>query len=144
VNLLILGFGGNEADDPMRDPERYVTEFRAVIRHMRTGSPEMACLVFAPLDQGTRDDSGRVRTMESVPLIVESQARAAREEGCAFYNTFDAMGGEGSMGEWWRSRPRLSLSDFRHATPTGYEVIANMFYKALLEGFDGYLQRSGE
>jgi hypothetical protein len=43
------------------------------------------------------------------------------------------------MERWFRSRPRLAFGDFRHATPAGYRVLGNMFYKALLEGFSDYL-----
>ena len=64
----------------------------------------------------------------------------AADMGCAFYNTFEAMGGAGSMQRWFRSRPRLASGDFRHATPAGYEVIASLFYKAILKGFAAYLE----
>jgi lysophospholipase L1-like esterase len=139
-DLLVLGFGGNEADDPIGRMPRYADEFREVIRRMRAGREDMACLVFAPLDQARRDPRGAIRTIETVPLIVEAQRTAARAEGCAFFDTFAAMGGEGSMFAWSRARPRLALTDYRHATPAGYEVIGNVFYKALLKAFADHLR----
>ena len=48
--------------------------------------------------------------------------------------------GENAMRRWYKARPRLAMGDFRHATPAGYEIIGNMFYKALLAGFAGYLR----
>lgn len=141
VDLLILGFGGNEAGDPVSSVERYQAAYIKVIRRMRGDRREMSCLVFSPLDQGHVGADGKVVTMPSVPRIVEAQRRAALAEGCAFYSTFDAMGGKDSMRRWYASRPRLALGDLRHATPTGYEVIATMFYKALLQGFAEYQQR---
>ncbi|MFW6050757.1 MAG: hypothetical protein ACODAU_06260 [Myxococcota bacterium] len=141
VHLLVLGFGGNEADDPPGRMKGYEDEFVKVIRHMRGGRKDLACLVFAPLDQARRSERGGVRTIPTVPKIVEAQKRAARREGCAFYNTFEAMGGEGAMQRWYRSRPRLALGDFRHATPAGYEAIGNMFYKAILQDFARWLRR---
>ena len=139
-SLVILGFGGNEADDPIGRMPRYEEEVGEVIRLMR-GTPARPCLLVSPLDQEHRTPHGRVQTMPTVPRIVQAQRRAARAEGCAFFNTFEAMGGEGSMREWVRVRPRLGLDDYRHATPAGYEVIARMFYKALLKGFADYLAR---
>ncbi len=139
-SLLVLGFGGNEADDPTHRVEAYEQEFVQVIRRMRAGREAMACLVFAPLDQARRNERGDVETIPSIPVIVEAQRAAARREGCAFYDTFGAMGGEGAMRAWSRARPRLALSDYRHATPAGYEVIGNMFYKALLEAFADHLR----
>lgn len=134
VDLLMLAFGGNEADDQLREVEAYEAEYREVIKHMRL-TADQPCLIVAPLDQAERDTRGNVTTLPQVPVIVEAQKRAARAEGCAFYNTFEAMGGEGAMYRWSRSKPRLALSDYRHATPSGYEVIGNMLYKALLKGF---------
>lgn len=134
VHLLILGFGGNESSDNISG-ERYEEQVREVIRHIRGDREDLGCLLMAPLDQGEVDSRGRVRTIPTVPTIVAAQRRAAFAEGCAFFDTFEAMGGEGAMRAWSRSRPRLALSDYRHATPAGYEVIGNLFYKALLHDF---------
>jgi lysophospholipase L1-like esterase len=142
IHLVVLGFGGNEADDPVGVMRRnYEPEFARVIERMRAGREDMACLVFAPLDQASRDSFGRIETLPGVPVIVEAQRRAAARQGCAFYDTFAAMGGVGAMRVWARERPRLALDDYRHATPAGYEVIGNMFYKALLKAFAEYLAR---
>ncbi|MCS6797862.1 MAG: GDSL-type esterase/lipase family protein [Myxococcota bacterium] len=140
-DLLVLGFGGNEAEDPI-GPIRahYEGEMREVIRRVRAGRPDASCMLLAPLDQARRDERGRVVTFETVPLIVEAQRRAAAAEGCAFFDTFRAMGGEGAMARWSRTRPRLALTDFRHATPAGYEVIADLIYRALLSAFAEYLR----
>lgn len=140
TNLLILGFGGNEASDRIRR-ERYQADFEAVIERMRGNREDLACLVFAPLDQAERTERGRIESLETMNDIVAAQRAAAEEKGCAFFNTWRAMGGEGSMGEWLRARPRLAMSDLRHATPAGYAVIGNLFYKALLAGFADFLDQ---
>lgn len=139
TDLLVLGFGGNEAGDNIQRG-RYEEDFRRVIRRMRAGREDLGCLVFAPLDQAERDGRGRVRTMRTMHDIVAAQRAAAEAHGCAFFDTWTAMGGEGSMAAWYAARPRLAMSDFRHATPAGYEVIGNLFYKALLQGFADYLE----
>lgn len=141
TDLVVLGFGGNDADDPI-DRSQYEEQFVRVIERVRAGRADLGCLVFAPLDQGTIR-LGEVVTMPNVPVIVEAQRAAAARQGCAFYDTFQAMGGQGSMARWYRSRPRLALGDYRHATPAGYEVIGNMFYKALLRGFADWLATRG-
>lgn len=139
TNLIVLAFGGNDADDHMT-PEQYERDYRRIARMARRARPEAACLLMAPLDQAVRDERGRVQTIESVPVIVEAQRRAAAAEGCAFFDTYTAMGGEGAMRRWFRSDPRLAFGDYRHATPAGYTVIGNMLYKALLKGFADFLE----
>ncbi|MGB3049964.1 MAG: GDSL-type esterase/lipase family protein [Polyangiales bacterium] len=140
TNLIVLGFGGNEASDD-RTEQMFYEDYMKVLRHMRQGREDLACLVFAPLDQARRS-RGRIRTLPTIPLIVAAQRRAAIDSGCAFYDTWQAMGGEDAMRRWYKARPRLAMGDFRHATPAGYEIIGNMFYKAILAGFADYL--SGE
>ncbi len=141
TNLVVIAFGGNDADDN-RDEEDFFDTFRQVARLVRQARPEASCLLFAPLDQAERDERGRVVTLAPVPRIVSAMRRAAEAEGCAFFDTWTAMGGQGAMGRWFRRTPRLSSGDFRHATPAGYRVIGNLFYRALLHGFSGYLARS--
>ena len=137
VNLIVLGFGGNEASDE-RTEDAFYTDYLDVLKRMRQGREDLGCLVFSPLDQATRE-RGRIRTLDTIPLIVSAQRRAAFDSGCAFYDTWQAMGGTDAMRRWYKARPRLAMGDFRHATPAGYEIIGNMFYKALLAGFADYL-----
>jgi lysophospholipase L1-like esterase len=137
TNLIVLGFGGNEASDE-RTEEEFYEDYLMVLGRMRQGREDLSCLVFAPLDQARRT-RGRIRTLPTIPLIVAAQRRAAFDSGCAFYDTWQAMGGEDAMRRWYKAHPRLAMGDFRHATPAGYEIIGNMFYKALLAGFADYL-----
>jgi lysophospholipase L1-like esterase len=137
VNLIVLGFGGNEASDD-RPEEAFYEDYRRVLDHMRQGRDDLGCLVFSPLDQARRE-GGRIRTLQTIPSIISAQRRAAFDSGCAFFDTWQAMGGENAMRRWYKARPRLAMGDFRHATPAGYEIIGNMFYKALLAGFADYL-----
>ncbi|MGB5285672.1 MAG: GDSL-type esterase/lipase family protein, partial [Polyangiales bacterium] len=139
TNLIVLGFGGNEASDD-RTEQMFYEDYMKVLRRMRQGREDLSCLVFAPLDQARRT-RGRIRTLPTIPLIVAAQRRAAIDSDCAFYDTWQAMGGEDAMRRWYKARPRLAMGDFRHATPAGYEIIGNMFYKAILAGFADYLSR---
>ncbi len=141
VDLVVLGFGGNEASDPLARVESYRDGHQEVIRRMR-GQPPRPCIVFAPLDQARKDERGRIRTMDTVPRIVEGQRLAAEAEGCAFFDTFEAMGGPESMLRWYRKKPRLAFGDFRHATPAGYDHLGHLFTEALLAAFQDYVKRT--
>jgi hypothetical protein len=140
-DMLVLGFGGNEAGNDALDMNRYFNTLTRVLRLMRAGKPNMACLLFAPLDQGERNARGEIVTLPALPGIVAMQRKAAEAEGCGFFDTYTAMGGQGSVGRWYRARPRMFSPDFRHATPTGYAAIGEMYYQALLKGFADYLAK---
>ena len=139
--LVVIAFGGNDADDE-REQAEFESTFRQVARLVRQARPEASCLLMAPLDQAERDERGAITTLPTIPFIVEGMRAAARREGCAFFDTWTAMGGEGAMGRWFRQEPRLAGGDFRHATPAGYRVIGEMLYRALLSGLRHYDQRA--
>jgi lysophospholipase L1-like esterase len=67
--------------------------------------------------------------------LVAIQRRVALSHGAAFWCTFDAMGGEGSMARWVKSRPPLGGGDLTHPTPLGAEVLGDMLADALVKGY---------
>ena len=70
--------------------------------------------------------------------LVAIQKRVAEAHGAAFWNTFDAMGGEGSMARWVKAKPQLGGGDLTHPTPLGAEVLGDMLSDALIAAFERY------
>jgi len=56
----------------------------------------------------------------------------------AFFDTFDAMGGSGTMGRWYTSEPRLVGSDYIHPMPAGARIVGELLFSALREGFNQF------
>jgi lysophospholipase L1-like esterase len=139
AHLAVLMFGGN---DMIRNisMDEYRAEYRQVLRHVRDARPDMDCLVMAPLDHGERQGV-RIVSRPVVPAMVEAQREAAKAEGCAFFDTYAAMGGEGSAGRWFRRTPRLMGGDLGHATHNGHQVIGELFYRAVVEAYVDYRER---
>jgi lysophospholipase L1-like esterase len=61
----------------------------------------------------------------------------AVENGLAFYDLYRAMGGEHSA-KTWRDNALLG-ADGIHLTRDGYEYQGNLFYHALLKGYNSYV-----
>jgi hypothetical protein len=59
----------------------------------------------------------------------------------AFFNTFEAMGGEGTMGRWYSAEPRLVGADFIHPMPAGAKIVGELLYNALRDGYNQYKLR---
>jgi hypothetical protein len=78
-----------------------------------------------------------------VPGMVEAQRRAAQAEECAFFDTYQAMGGEAAAGRWFRRNPRLVSGDLSHLTIRGHAVVGEMFYRALMQTYVAYRARAG-
>jgi hypothetical protein len=77
--------------------------------------------------------------MPVIPALVKEQKSASAEVGCAFWNTFKAMGGYGSMASWVRRG--LGQADLTHPTGSGSEVLGSWIYRALMDGYQKYLKR---
>lgn len=138
-NLVVFMFGGNDMNT-QGTMAKYREEYTQVIRLFRAAQEPMACLVMAPLDHGEREGA-RIVSRPIVSKLVNAQREVAKAEGCAFFDTYQAMGGEGSMGRWVRSNPSLGSGDLAHLTHHGHKVVGGMLYRALVAGYVEYRNR---
>ena len=138
-DLVIFQFGANESGDgfayPM--PEYYAT-MRAVLEQTRRALPDSGCLVLSAMDRARRKDNV-LESLPIIPLIVKEQTRAAHDVGCAFFDTYRAMGGHGSMATWVRRG--LGQADLTHPTGVGSQVLGKWIFRALMQGYNAYLAR---
>jgi hypothetical protein len=93
------------------------------------------------MDRGQREGGDAITTMPGIPKLVEIQQRVAADTGCGFFNTYAAMGGEGTMERWYDGHPRLVAADFIHPTPQGARIVAQALTGQLLIGYERYRQR---
>jgi len=142
-DLVILNFGTNESNYGYLPFAEYQRNYSTVIERIRTALPGVSILIMAPMDRAVRDDDGDIVTIPSIPILVAAQQRVARTQGVAFYDTFAAMGGEGTMARWYDDKPRLVTGDFTHPTITGARQLGTMLVNSLLKGFDEYKKNPG-
>jgi len=144
-DLLVFMLGGNDVQREKMDLYRtmapYEEEYTRVIKKFRAGKPEASCLIMSLTDHGERVGRVGIRTRRIVPKLVASQKMVAEAQGCAFFNTFEAMGGDGSIGRWYHASPRLAGADFAHPTSAGHEVIAELLVRSLMQGYAEFRER---
>lgn len=140
-DLVVLNYGTNESVYADYIERYYPNELREVIRRVKSAVPDASVLVMSPMDRGQRDSTGRIVTVPTIPRLVEIQRQIAGETGCAFFNTFQAMGGEGTMARWYESQPRLVSADFMHPLPAGARKVGVLLYRALDTGFQQFKAR---
>ena len=142
LDLIVLSFGGNdmtrERSDLRRSIEPYEADYASVIMALRAAAPEASCLIVGPVDHGERVN-GRVVSRGISARMSEAQRRVAQAHDCAFFDTFRAMGGPGSVAVW-RARSLMS-PDLAHPSPRGHQAIGAMLYAALVQGYIGYRGR---
>ncbi|MFR4024617.1 MAG: hypothetical protein ACLTZY_01250 [Alistipes indistinctus] len=121
-------------------PERHVArraQIRTPIRRPSRGSsaivqqcfPGASILVMGVGDRSTLRD-GQFVTMPAVKGMIDAQRKAAEAAGVAFWNTFDAMGGENSMVNFVQKK--WAAQDHTHIRYPGGKYIAQRFATALV------------
>ncbi len=140
-DLLVLNYGTNELDVPGYADGTYERDLRRLVRMVQEAAPGVSILIMSPMDRGRRNGRGEVETYQDLPKIVDIQRRVARESGCAFFNTYQAMGGAGTMARWYEARPRLVSADFMHPLPAGAKRVGTLLGQALVQSYLNYHAR---
>jgi len=137
-DLVIINYGTNESGFPQFVDGAWGKEMREVVRRVRAALPESSILLMSPMDRGERKASGEIDTIPAMPRLVNTESRIALDSKVAFFNTFQAMGGQGTMGRWYNAEPRLVGADYIHPMPAGAKIVGQLLYSALRDGYNQY------
>ena len=138
ADLVMIMIGANEAEwlgPKDQDTKDYQGRYEKVLEPIRKARPDAACLVVSPTDQAEAKDDGYV-SRPVMPVLVNAQRKAAHAAGCAFYSTYDWMGGRGSAAKWFKKG--LVSSDFQHLSKKGANKMADAVFDALMTGYQRY------
>lgn len=139
-DLIVLQFGLNVASKKQLKYDAYVRQMRRVVDHLKQAFPEAGILIVSVGDREDRID-GELRTMPGVKALVGYQQVLAAEEGVAFWNLYEAMGGEGAIRRMAQASPPEAGKDYTHINRRGGKRIAGILYKALIHGYEQYQRR---
>ena len=135
--LIILQYGLNVIAADTKDLSWYVNPMINIVQRLKRCYPDAAILLMSVSDRSTKV-GGEYQTMESVPLMVEAQREIARRSQIAFYNLFEAMGGENSMIAFVENVPPLANKDYTHLNFQGGRRVAGIFVKSLIREYQKY------
>jgi len=145
VPMIIMEYGGNAVPSihSLESVQNYKKDFGRQIRYVKNIYPNAFILVIGPADMSTKFD-GVLQTWPFVEEVVEAMKEVALENGAAFWNMFEVMGGRNSMIQWVSHKPAWAGSDYIHFTPQGASKIASLFTESFLHYYDYYkfLQRN--
>lgn len=127
-DLIILAFGTNEAGDPGWTGAGYERLLVRILRRIHAAAPQASLLIYGPPDRADLPLAAR-----RMSLLVETERRAAIAGNAAFWSSYDAMGGAGSMKAW--TMRGLAQTDQVHLTTAGYVRIADLFYEDLMRAY---------
>ena len=138
ADLVMIMIGANEAQwlgPTDKDTKEYAMRYGKLLAAVRAARPDGACLVVSPTDQAEAKD-GDFPSRPVMPVLITAQREAARAQGCAFYSTYDWMGGKGSAAKWFHKG--LVGSDFQHLSRKGANKLSEAVFGALMAGYQAY------
>ena len=96
-------------------------------------NPQAAFVLVTPQDAFRR----RSQVNPGIAQVRQEIIQYAVDNGLAFYDWYRASGGENSASSW--SEHALLSRDGIHLTKDGYEYQGNLFYHALMKGYNSYV-----
>ena len=140
-DLIILEYVLNVATERGRNYDNYQKGLLTAINHLKECFPQAGILLLSVGDRDYKTETGDLRTMPGVKNLIRYQQNIAAESGIAFWNMFEAMGGEGSMAKLVHAKPSMANYDYTHINFRGGKHLAGLLYETLIYGKEQYDRR---
>ena len=137
ADLVIVSMGTNEAFSVGFDKVLFYRYIDTLITNLKLSCPNATILLTTPADSYRKSRKGKIKNPDM------QQARATIINYCLqhnlpYWDLYEIMGGYGSMGKWFIAK--LSAKDRVHFNGRGYQIQADLFYRALMGGYDRYVK----
>lgn len=137
-DLIVLEYGLNVAEKKRLDYSQYARLMKKVVEHMKQGFPQAGILIVGVGDREMKQPDGTLQTMPSIVALSRTQQNLAADCHVAFWDLFEAMGGEGSIKEMAEKKPAEANKDYTHINVRGGKRIASILFKTIIYGYDQY------
>ncbi len=124
-DLIILHYGENVSHHSVTDYSYYHRGMTTTIAHIREAIPKIPILLISAHGRSIKQNGNYV-TSPDIPLLVETQARIAQDTDSAFWNLYEAMGGQDAMVDYVQRG--FAQRDYTHFTRSGAEHIGKMLF----------------
>jgi lysophospholipase L1-like esterase len=129
--LIILQFGLNLIVEENLNYRTYTKRMVNVVNTLKKNFPQASFLLLSISDRSGNVE-GEYRTMRAVPAMRNAQRLIAQETGIAFWDMFEAMGGEDSMVKYAEADPPLAAKDYTHLNFKGGKKLSGSLVKSLV------------
>ncbi len=136
-DLVIISMGTNEAFSAGFDQALFYRNIDTLIASVKLANPNTAILLTTPGDSYRKSRKGRVKNpdMKMARLTIINYCL---QHTMPYWDLYEIMGGYGSMGKWYAMK--LTAKDRVHFSGKGYQIQGDLFYKALISGYEKYVR----
>jgi lysophospholipase L1-like esterase len=140
-DLVVLAYGTNESADD-GSLETFERQLVDVLGRVARAVPSASCLLLGPPDRAVETSTGWM-TSPKLEQVVEVERAVAHAAGCAFYDQYQAMGGNGSIAAWADETPPRAQKDHVHLTRDGYAFVGQAFADDLVRSYAAWRADKG-
>ncbi len=140
TKLIILQFGVNVVPNVVENYKYYEVQLYNQLKAIQNAKPD-ASIIMIGVSDVSRKEGLHITSYPNIEKIRNAQKQAAFRAGVPFWDCYTAMGGKNSMAAWENANPPLANKDFIHFTSRGANLIAEMFYAALMTEYSEYLAK---
>lgn len=116
-DLIVIHYGLNVANEKQKDYGGYTGQLGKVIDLMKQAFPHASILVVSMGDRDKRGSDGQMHTMGGVKEMVSYERKMASDHHVAFWNLYEAMGGDGSLAKM--TEKKQANLDYTHINFAG-------------------------
>jgi hypothetical protein len=131
-DLIIFNYGANVSSPNKGIYTVYENKMVSVIEEFKKIFPKTSFLLVSVADKTVKRGSQFI-TNPDVPVLLESQKKIAGRTNIAFWNLWEAMGGNNSMKDWVDAAPPQALKDYAHFTTEGGTRVAELLFEAIMD-----------
>jgi hypothetical protein len=143
AKLVIMQFGANMVPQAMKSYSYYEEQLYRQLALIKQLIPDVNILVVGVSDMARRSN-GVLASYPNIAKVRSAQRQAAFRAGCAFWDTYEAMGGRNSIISWAYASPMLATKDFCHFSNTGATLVAELMYRSFLRDFKRHVAAKKE
>ncbi len=140
-DLIVLQYGLNVASEKGVDYNYYKAPMKRIVNYFKRIFPHASVLIVGIGDREYKTENGELRTMPGVKNLIRYQQALAVETNSAFWNMYEAMGGEGSIVKMANNKPPMANYDYTHINFEGGKYVAKKLFDALMYGKEQYERR---
>ena len=142
TRLIILQFGGNAMPgiSSRKGISLYVNKLEKQFEYFRDVAPQAKLLFVGPADM-SKSVNGSLVTWPLLQDLNDSLKVHCLNNGVAYWDTFNMMGGPGSMRQWVKHNPPLAGPDYIHFTTRGAAEVGATLARSILIYDDLYRLR---
>jgi lysophospholipase L1-like esterase len=135
-DLAILSLGTNDTHDSSFTAENYFNSYDTLIQAIKRVNPNVAIIITVPNNSYIRKNIENKNLAAAEQVIKDLCAK----HDAVYWNFYRIMGGPKSALTW--SRNGVMKKDLVHFNREGYWIKGDLFYKAFMNSYKNYVERT--